>query len=1078
MSDQDIDAANGLSTALRSFNGAAGSNDIQFNASPSPFILTNSTNGQNLFPIILASNAAALTINVNNSNPVSMTSASLSPASNTAQIRGFYIQAGDVTIHDFTFSGLVAHGGNGGDGGAGGGGGLGAGGALFIYDGATATLQSCTFSNNIALGGNGGTGDFSLRATVGGGGGGGMGGDGGSAAGILGLATGGGGGGFFGFGGAGAAIGGAGGGGLFGSGGTCNASSPSFGGGGGGGGTDAGATGNGGDGTAGAAGSGGTSGGGSGGTPGVANSPGAAGTPGGGGGGGAGDTNAVPIAGGNGGNGNNFGGGGSGGVGDLTTVLAGTGGFGGGGAGGRGGDDISNNGGSGTVFGGGGGGSGCSTSGLGSGFIAGSGSFGGGGGGSASGSPGSGGQFGGAGGAGGADTVIGGGGGGGAGLGGTVYLGIGSTLNLQSFNSLTGDFAFGAGGGGGGFAPATAERGQNGRGFGPIIFMRQNSSIHCSNSDDALSLGGIQNDGGGGTSITMSGTGTLTFTHTISIDTLNLNSGRTNANGFASVTNPVSVPTGAGPAIFGGNGTLAAIVTAGTGGTISPGPSIATLTVNSMTFNPGSSFNVEVSPSMASKLIATSSPGTAIINDGTLNIMPDSDVSNYSLGTVYTIIDGQTSRTGEFTTVTNTNPMIGFQVLYSPNLVQLLISSIAVSTRSSASTTGNAAAAATAFNTLNPSNPSVSAYIAFLSSASSAQLQCDFDAMQPALFNAIPITQQAATTAVRKTLTDRLQEIHGAHCPQSDCIDAGIRESACGMGFDDRKYSLWLTPLGNFTKQNSRSQHGTCDNSKVGFSGSTWGSTLGFDAIPFDYLAIGGAVSYVHTDLDWKGSLADSQTNSVYGSLFGSLFNSLVYLDLGIMGAYDHFDASRRITLTNLFSTLHLRAKHKEDAGEFDAFAEFGYTLNHTDLQFNPFVTMDYQHLHQGNYKESGAEAIDLEVQKRNSNLLRTEAGARFSLCQKSIFESGFSFIEQVKLSYVHEERFDGKKTTSEFIGPPDSSSFVVNGFWPDRDLISPGASFQIVLPNNQFSLDFRYDGEFGKNWYNHTGSLEILYAF
>lgn len=88
--------------------------------------------------------------------------------------RGFFAYAGTVSISDLTIQNAVAEGGDGGNGGGGGGAGLG--GALFVAPGADVTVSNVVLVNSSAVGGDGGT-----STSIHGGGGGGLGGAGGNA---------------------------------------------------------------------------------------------------------------------------------------------------------------------------------------------------------------------------------------------------------------------------------------------------------------------------------------------------------------------------------------------------------------------------------------------------------------------------------------------------------------------------------------------------------------------------------------------------------------------------------------------------------------------------------------------------------------------------------------------------------------------------------------------------------------------------------------------------------------------------------------------------------------------------------
>jgi len=324
-------------------------------------------------------------------------------------VRPFFWKNGSGTLSNIRIENAQAKGGDGGTAEEPGGGGLGAGGALFVYEGATVNLVDLTFNQCSALGGNAGN----LSGFSGSGGGGGLGGDGGASTGFGGN----GGGGFWGNGGSaptsGDANGGGGGGGSFFDG--ANTARTNPGGGGGGGGDIAAGSpnssangGNGGGQTGGGGGGGGkvvSTGGNGGGDPSAQNGGGGTTTL--GGAGGDGGTNPLTGAGGGGGgsggayfrassNGGNGGfGGGGGGLGDGVTNTpiqkAGSGGFGGGGGsvgyqgnagdggfGGGGGGAQINSGGQGGFGGGGGAGMGAAGSG---GFAGGNGADGAGGGG-------------------------------------------------------------------------------------------------------------------------------------------------------------------------------------------------------------------------------------------------------------------------------------------------------------------------------------------------------------------------------------------------------------------------------------------------------------------------------------------------------------------------------------------------------------------------------------------------------------------------------------------------------------------------------------------------------------------------
>ncbi len=391
----------------------------------------------------------------------------------------------------------------------------------------------------------------------------------------------------------------------------------------------------------------------------------------------------------------------------------------------------------------------------------------------------------------------------------------------------------------------------------------------------------------------------------------------------------------------------------------------------------------------------------------------------------------------------------------------LLAFPIAVTTNSG----GNAGAVATAFDLLDPSDPDVAFLDNFLSFATDPQLQCDFDQMHTAMFNAIPIADEMATLAIRASLSDRLEEVHGPLCE---------RES-----FEEMCMGFWLAPIANFNKQNSRSQHGECDQTKVGFNVDTYGITAGWDGAWSDYFVLGGALSYAHTHVSWKESLAHASMNNGYASLFGTLYNRIAYLDVAVIGAYNHCSAERTIRLQNIFTKIKRKADHDNHAGQLDTHLGFGFTWNPANhdgvfcYQLRPFANLDYLIVHESGYTESGAKSIDLDVKWKNSDLIREEIGLSFVTWRLG---TCVEWSQELSLSYVHEDRIRGKHSKEHFVD--SDHEFEVHGFLPDRDLVAPGGGIRLFFPAKNISLALRYAGEFGDEWKNQTGSAELLWSF
>ncbi len=123
--------------------------------------------------------------------------------------------------------------------------------------------------------------------------------------------------------------------------------------------------------------------------------------------------------------------------------------------------------------------------------------------------------------------------------------------------------------------------------------------------------------------------------------------------------------------------------------------------------------------------------------------------------------------------------------------------------------------------------------------------------------------------------------------------------------------------------------------------------------------------------------------------------------------------------------------------------------------------------------EEKGAQSLDLKVHRKKYDLLRPEGGIGFSYsgCFKNV-----QTLFDASVSYVHEFRFQGKKTTSSF--RPASCQFTVSGPKPENNLISPDVRLRITGPNSGFSLTLGYHGEYGKDFSLSSGQAEFRKAF
>ena len=104
----------------------------------------------------------------------------------------------------------------------------------------------------------------------------------------------------------------------------------------------------------------------------------------------------------------------------------------------------------------------------------------------------------------------------------------------------------------------------------------------------------------------------------------------------------------------------------------------------------------------------------------------------------------------------------------------------------------------------------------------------------------------------------------------------------------------------------------------------------------------------------------------------------------------------------------------------------------------------------------------------------RNEIGLQFARC---FTLDGGKITILPKFSWVREIRTKGSKYTAAFTGAQEFP-FVVTGYFPDRNLFSPGVSVTGAIFEDKLSFSAYYDGEFGSGFSENRYGGEVRYSF
>jgi len=447
-----------------------------------------------------------------------------------------------------------------------------------------------------------------------------------------------------------------------------------------------------------------------------------------------------------------------------------------------------------------------------------------------------------------------------SGSGGLTKAGAG-TLILTANNTYTGTTTISAG------TLQIGNGGTTGSIAGDIV---NNASLVFNRSDAYTIAGSITGSG----TLTLSGGGTATFASSVSADVTLENAAAVLA--LDSVTAADFIVGDGG--VLGGSATIGSL-TVNNGGTVAPGYSPGTLTVDGpVAFNAGSTYSVDVTPDGSHDLIIAS---------GDVTLSSDAFVEVVASGGVYdrtsrlTILTTTATLTGEFGGVTSNFAFLLPSLDYDDNNVYLDLVYDGTSIDTYAGTP-NQVSVAHAIQTLGDGNDIFDAITLLAEDAVAPAL----DQLSGEIYPSINTVISQQGSYLRDAVGDRLRQ-SGAGALGAAALAAGPETSAIA---DQPGTFIWAQGYGAFSQ--------TLGNGNAATISSALGGLLaGVDAQISDTLRAGIVTGYgaAQFDVDARGS-SGTMTTAEIGAYVGAQFEALG-LQGGISYGWNDIDVTRSIVL-------------------------------------------------------------------------------------------------------------------------------------------------------------------------------------
>ncbi|CAN1724212.1 subtilase-type serine protease [Hyphomicrobium sp. 1Nfss2.1] len=456
-------------------------------------------------------------------------------------------------------------------------------------------------------------------------------------------------------------------------------------------------------------------------------------------------------------------------------------------------------------------------------------------------------------------------------------------------------------------------------------------------------------------SFTKAGSGTLFLTGESNyIGSTSVSGGSLVVNG--SLDSVVTVASG----ILGGTGTIGGLIVE-SGGTVAPGNSIGTLNVaGGVTFQPSSTYQVEVNAAGASDLIAAT--GAATINGGLVQVLAQGGA--YSPLMTYTILTAAAGRTGEFDGVSSNLVFLQPTLDYDANNVYLRLVRNSTDFADFAQTP-NERAVAGALDQF----PADAALLPFLLGQDVQGVRQAFDALSGEVHASAASALVMNSFYVREAIFSRLIQAYysgavgeetslGATGPTTVALLDPRGRMSLGARLDDigntaRTPPLYGHGLAFWTRGFGAWGNLDGNGNAAGLERTLGGFISGVDAGLGGGWRAGLATGYMHSDLGVgaRASSADIDSYVLAGYVGGGA--GPFAIRSGGAWTWNNLDTTRNVIFPGFFETE--RASY--DAGTGQLFAEIAYPVVYAASAWEPFAGLSYVHVGTDGFTESGSIA-------------------------------------------------------------------------------------------------------------------------
>lgn len=486
-------------------------------------------------------------------------------------------------------------------------------------------------------------------------------------------------------------------------------------------------------------------------------------------------------------------------------------------------------------------------------------------------------------------------------------------------------------------------------------------------------------------------------------------------------------------ATLGGSGAVGSVDNAGT---VAAGNSIGTLTLTGdYLHRAGATLLAEVEPGGTGDLLDVA--GAATIEGGGVQVIKLP--GQYAEGTRYTLIDAAGGVSGEFDALTQDLPFVHLSLAYDPNHVFLDV--VRNDTRfADVCRTFNQCQVGTTIDTVSGGG-------------------------QPG--DLVTVIEALTTLDVDGALAgfDRLSgEAHASfaglmlegHALYGQTVSRRLAERREAAGAQHLQGGAWARGYGAASELDG-------DGNAHGADIDLHGVAVGFDAWGTENWLIGASANAMRVDADFRAG-DGGETDAKNVALYTSLQGERAYLDAVLSFAWWNSDITRRIDV----GSLHRSAQAEYGSHRLGFYLEGGWNIDLGASRLQPLLSVQRDRVDTQNFRESGAQELDLIGRSQNATRTTASAGLRWI---GGYARGEWTLAPNLQARWLHSTGDLAAQFAVAFAGAPDTGFAVRGATWPkDRGLI--GVGFGASKGAMDLFVDYDYQQGDGLEAHNLSAGL------